>query len=150
MRLVGAEALNSLRIEKGFLHWGHDMSYTEAPHQVGLSSVCKPNKPVPFIGRDAYLDRTAEGKGPFSCYVKIKSPKPILHNNEPLLIDKKIVGYVSSGAFAYSQDAAVGICFVNVDDRALIEKRSHAVVIEGQVIPADLCLKPFSVPQKSN
>ncbi|MFL2845095.1 MAG: FAD-dependent oxidoreductase [Candidatus Puniceispirillaceae bacterium] len=150
MRLVGAEALNALRIEKGFLHWGHDMSYTEAPHQVGLSSICRPHKPVPFVGRDAYLERTAKGKGPFLGFVKLKSSKPLLHHNEPVLIDEKIVGYVSSGAFSYAQDVAVGICFINLDDRTLIESGSHAVVVEGQVIPADLRLKPFSLPQKSN
>ena len=150
LRLVGAEALNALRIEKGFLHWGHDMSYTEAPHQVGLSSICKPDKPVPFIGRDAYLERAEKGEGPFLCYVKLKSSKPLLHHNEPVLIDQKIVGYVSSGAFSYAQDAAVGICFINLDDRALIESGSHAVMVEGQVITADLRLKPFALPQKSN
>ena len=105
---------------------------------------------VPFIGRDAYLERTAKGKGPFLCFVKLKSSKPLLHHNEPVLIDEKIVGYVSSGAFSYAQDAAVGICFINLDDRTLIESGSHAVVVEGQVIPADLRLKPFSLPQKSN
>ena len=30
LKLLGGEALNALRIEKGFVHWGHDMAYTEA------------------------------------------------------------------------------------------------------------------------
>ena len=150
LRLVGAEALNALRIEKGFLHWGHDMSYTEAPHQVGLDFICKPNKTVPFIGRDAYLAQKVESIGPFLCYVKLQSSEPLLHHNEPVLIDDKIVGYVASGAFAYAQNAAVGICFINLDDRALIESGSHSVIVEGKTIPASLCLKPFSLSQTSD
>ena len=55
LKLVGGEALNALRIEKGFVHWGHEMAYTEAPHQVGLDFACKPDKSIPFIGRAAYL-----------------------------------------------------------------------------------------------
>ena len=57
LRLAGGEALNALRIERGFLHWGADMAYTEAPHQMGLDFTCKADKPSPFIGRDAYLAR---------------------------------------------------------------------------------------------
>ena len=62
------------RIEKGFVHWGHEMAYTEAPHQLGLEFICKPNKSVPFIGRDAYLARKAEGSGTDSC---VQSSYPI-------------------------------------------------------------------------
>nr|WP_282569170.1 hypothetical protein [Aliiroseovarius sp. S1339] len=35
-KLVGGAALNALRIEMGFLHWGHNLAYTEVPYPVGL------------------------------------------------------------------------------------------------------------------
>ena len=44
LRLMRGETLNALRIEKGYLHWGHDLSYTDAPHQLGLEFLCKTNK----------------------------------------------------------------------------------------------------------
>jgi len=150
LQLVGGEALNALRVEKGFLHWGHDMSYTEAPHQVGLGFVCKPDKAIPFIGRDAFVSRKADGKGPFLCHVKLQDTAPLLHHNEPVLKDGKIAGYVASGAYAYAQDAAIGTCFINSDDRASITNGTFAVVVEGQVVSATLSLKPFSAPQTSN
>lgn len=149
LRLVGGEALNALRIEKGFLHWGHDMSYTEAPHQVGLGFICKPDKPIPFIGRDAVLSRKAAGKGPFLCHVKLQESGPLLHHNEPVLKDGEVVGYVASGAFAYAQNASVGTCFITSDDKDSIPNGDYAVVVEGQTIPATLGLKPFSTPQTS-
>ena len=147
LRLVGSEALNALRVEKGFLHWGHDMSYTEAPHQVGLSFVCKPNKAIPFIGRDAFVSRKAAGKGPFLCYVKLHSAQPMLHHNEPLLKDGKVAGYVASGAYAAGQAAAIGTCFINTDDRASISSGVYSVMVEGRAIPATVSLAPFSKPQ---
>ena len=150
LRLVGGEALNALRIEKGFLHWGHDMSYTEAPHQVGLGFVCKPGKAIPFIGRDAFVSRKTDGKGPFLCHVKLQDSGHLLHHNEPVLKDGRVAGYVASGAYAYAQGAAIGTCFINTDDRATISDGAFAVMVEGQAIPATVSLRPFSKPQLSN
>ena len=143
LQLVGGEALNALRIEKGFLHWGHDMSYTEAPHQVGLGFVCKPDKAIPFIGRDAFVNRKVDGAGPFLCHIKLQDSEPLLHHNEPVLRDGKVVGYVSSGAYAYAQGAAIGTCFINTDDRAAITDGKFSVMVEGQAFPATISLRPF-------
>ena len=97
LRLLGGEALNALRIEKGFLHWGHDMAYTESPHQMGLEFACKTQKQIPFIGRDAYLVRKEQASGPYLCSIKLHDPAPLLHHNEPVLRDGKVVGYVTAG-----------------------------------------------------
>lgn len=89
------------------------MDYTEAPHQLGLEFACKPGKAVPFIGRDGYLARRAEGAGPFLCSIKLLDAEPLLRHNEPVLRDGEVVGYVTSGAFAYGQGASVGLCPVS-------------------------------------
>jgi len=102
LQLVGGEALNALRIEKGYLHWGHDMAYTESPHQIGLDFICKTEKNIPFIGRDAYLNRKEEGVGPHLCSIKLKDSTAMLHHNEPVLRDDKVVGFITSGAFIYT------------------------------------------------
>ena len=144
LRLVGGEALNALRIEKGFVHWGHDMSYTEAPHQIGLGFTCKPGKEIPFIGRDAMLERKKEGNGPFLCSIKLDDSKPLLHHNEPVLRDGEVVGYISSGAFSQSLGASIGLCFISASDgRASLLNGTYSVMVEGQQIPATLSTKPF-------
>jgi heterotetrameric sarcosine oxidase gamma subunit len=150
LRLIGGEALNGLRIEKGFVHWGHDMAYTEAPHQIGLEFVCKTNQPIPFIGQDAYLSRQAEGTGPYLCSVKLNDPNPLLHHNEPVLRDGKVVGYVTAGAYGANVGSAVGLCFVSLPDGATakkaIEDGQYTVMVEGQQISADVSLTPFYDP----
>ncbi len=147
MRFCGSEALNALRIEKGFLHWGHDMSYTESPHQVGLGFVCKHEKEIPFIGRDCYLRRRAEGKGPFLCSIKLNDGNALLHHNEPVLRNGEILGFITSGAFAYAQEASVGLCLLSppagLDGKAALTSGDYVVVIEGRQIPATLSMKPF-------
>ena len=154
LRLIGGEALNALRIEKGFVHWGNDMAYTEAPHQLALGFACKPNKPVSFIGRDAYLARKEEGKGPFLCSVKLRDPNPILHHNEPVLRNGKVVGYVTSGAYGYTSGSAVGLCLVSLPDGETdvetLETGEFAVVVEGVTFSADVSLAPFYDPESKN
>ena len=154
LRLIGGEALNALRIEKGFVHWGNDMAYTEAPHQLALGFACKPNKPVSFIGRDAYLARKEEGKGPFLCSVKLRDSNPILHHNEPVLRNGKVVGYVTSGAYGYTSGSAVGLCLVSLPDGETdvdtLEIGEFAVVVEGVTFNADVSLAPFYDPESKN
>lgn len=154
LRLIGGEALNALRIEKGFVHWGNDMAYTEAPHQLALGFACKPNKPVSFIGRDAYLARKEEGKGPFLCSVKLRDSNPILHHNEPVLRNGKVVGYVTSGAYGYTSGSAVGLCLLSLPDGETdvetLETGEFAVVVEGVTFNADVSLAPFYDPESKN
>ncbi len=150
LRLIGGEALNALRLEKGFVHWGHEMAYTEAPHQLGMEFVCKTKKPIPFIGRDAYLARKAENKGPFLCSVKLRDPEPLLHHNEPVLRDGKIAGYVTAGAWGQNLGSAVGLCLLNLPDGETEKNRVEAgrftVLVEGRSYEADVSLSPFYDP----
>jgi 4-methylaminobutanoate oxidase (formaldehyde-forming) len=151
IRLIGGEALNALRLEKGFVHWGHDMAYTEAPHQMGMEFVCKTKKPIPFIGRDAFLERKSENKGPFLCSIRLRDPEPLLHHNEPVLRDGKIAGYVTAGAWGQTVGAAVGLCLMSLPEgettKAAVEKGHFSVLVEGKNIEADVSLTPFYDPQ---
>ncbi len=151
LRLIGSEALNALRIEKGFLHWGHDMAYTEAPHQLGLEFVCKPEKNIPFIGCSSFLERKAANRGPFMCSVKLRDPGPLLHHNEPVLRNGKVAGYVTAGAYGHSVGAAVGLCLISVpdveNDKQSIETGNYSVMVEGKEIAADISMKPFYDPK---
>ena len=153
LRLLGGEALNALRIEKGFVHWGHDMSYTEAPYQIGLDFACKPHKPVPFLGRDAYLARKAENNGPFLCAIKLRDQAAHLHHNEPVLRDGKVAGFITSGAYGYSVGSAVGLCLVSLPEgattKAAIETDNYAVMVEGKMIDAEISIAPFHDPKST-
>ena len=51
IRNVGLHAVNSLRLEKGFRHWGHDMGSEDNLLQAGLSFAAEPDAGN-FIGRD--------------------------------------------------------------------------------------------------
>ena len=146
LKLIGSEALNALRIEKGFLHWGHDVSYTEAPHQLGLSFLC--NKDQDYIGKRAASERRQTAQGSQLCYLKLLDGQPLLYHNEPVLMAGKVIGFVTSGAWSDGQHAAVGLAFVNLKrgDKAVNDKQFE-VIVEGVAYPAQLSWLPFYDPE---
>ena len=150
LQLVGGEALNALRIEKGFVHWGHDVSYTESPHQIGLEFVCKANKDIAFIGRDAYLSRRSDDEGPFLCSIVLQDSDAMLFHNEPVLRDGEIAGFVTSGAFSCTQSASIGLCFITLPEgdagKTALEAGHYEVVVEGKKIPVSLSTKALLTP----
>ncbi|GIT72669.1 MAG: hypothetical protein Ct9H300mP28_24830 [Pseudomonadota bacterium] len=55
LKLAGMHALNSLRLEKAYRHWGHDITEEDSPLEAGLGFAVKFDKKGGFIGRDALL-----------------------------------------------------------------------------------------------
>jgi len=147
LRLVGGEALNALRIGAGFVHWGQDMAYTEAPHQLGLNFICKTEKSVPFIGRDSYLERQAASKGPFLLSLRLNDSEALLHHNEPVLRDGEIVGFVTSGAYSAKTGSAIGLCMISLPDGNIHTTHltgNYTVLVEGREISAEISRTPIN------
>ena len=114
IRNVGLHAVNSLRLEKGFRHWGHDMGSEDNLLQAGLSFTARPDA-GDFIGRDAFVRQKAAGL-PERRLVQFKldDPEPLLYHNEPIVMDGRIVGYLTSGMYGHTVGAAIGMGYVAV------------------------------------
>ena len=143
--------MNALRVGAGVVHWGHDMAYIEAPHQLGLDFICKPDKPIPFIGRDAYLKRKAAGKGPALRSLRLHDPDALLHHNEPVLKDGEIIGFVTSGAYNAKTGSAIGLCMITLpagDARSSDLTGNYTVLVEGREIDAEITKKPITHSSK--
>ncbi|WP_261843103.1 GcvT family protein [Aliamphritea ceti] len=113
---VGLHALNSLRLEKGFRHWGHDIASEDNLIQAGLGFTAKADA-SDFIGREAFIAQKAAGL-PDRRLVqfKLNDPEPLLYHNEPILMDGNVVGYLTSGMYGHSVGGAIGMGYVNVPD----------------------------------
>ncbi len=110
---AGLHALNSLRLEKGFRHWGHDIGAEDNLIQSGLGFTAKPEA-GDFIGREAFLTQKAAGV-PNRRLVQflLNDPEPMLYHNEPIVMNGEFVGYLTSGMYAHSLGASIGMGFVN-------------------------------------
>ena len=112
IRNVGLHAVNSLRLEKGYRHWGHDIGSEDNLVQAGLSFAAKPDA-GDFIGREAFLQQKAAGLPDRRLLqFKLDDPEPLLYHNEPIIMDGSIVGYLSSGMYGHSVGSSIGMGFV--------------------------------------
>ena len=150
LKPVGMHTVDALRMEKGFRHWGHDIVYEDNLVEAGLAFTAKPDKAVPFIGRDAFLAQKAAGVSlrRMVCFL-LEEPEPLLFHNEPILRDGVTVGYLTSGSYAHALGAAIGMGYVSADEPVTadhLRQARFAIQVNGRAVPARASLKPFYDP----
>ncbi len=153
LRMGGYFAINSLRMEKGYRHWGHDIGEEDTPYQAGLGFAVALDKPGGFIGREALVRQKAEGpvtRRLVQLRLDVAGIPPHLYHNEPILRDGAIVGSVTSGAYGHRVGASLGMGYVShpegVSDAWLSEGRWE-VEIAWQRYPVTAQLRPWYDPK---
>lgn len=116
LRLAGYHAMNSLRLEKAYRHWGHDISDEDTPLEAGLGFTIAWDKRGGFVGREA-LERQRE-HGPRRRLVgfALEDPQPLLYDNEPIWRDGQLVGKTTSGMFGHTLGRALALGYVTRPD----------------------------------
>jgi len=147
---AGYHALNSLRIEKAYRHWSHDISDEDTPLEAGLGFAVKFDKPGGFIGLDTLLAQRDAGVGKKLFQFKLKDPDPLLYHNEPIWHDDQLVGHVTSGAYGHSLGASIGLGYVHIEqgsDPAEMLGGNFAIEVAGVRVPAEASLRPMYDPK---
>ncbi|MCH2076228.1 MAG: FAD-dependent oxidoreductase [Rhodobacteraceae bacterium] len=147
MRLCGMHMMDTCRIEKGFRHFGHDITAEDHVLEAGLGFAVKRDKPD-FIGRDAVLRKKDEGLANRLLQFKLTDPEPLLYHNEPVVRDGEIVGYLSSGAYGHAVGAAMGLGYVPCEDESAkdVLASTYEIDVMGTRVKAEASLKPFYDP----
>ena len=149
LRHAGMHAMNSLRLEKGYRHWGHDITDEDTPLEAGLGFAVDFGKPD-FIGREALLRQRELGVKKRLVQFLLQDPEPLLYHHEPIYRDGSIVGYIASGAYGHSLGASVGLGYVNHEggvSRDSVESGRYEIEVAGRRFPARASLKPMYDPQ---
>ena len=147
LKLCGMHMMDSARIEKGFRHFGHDITSEDHVLEAGLGFAVKTNKSA-FIGRDAVLRKKDAGLMTRLVQFKLTDPEPLLYHNEPILRDGQIVGHLSSGAYGHHLGAAIGMGYVPCkgETPAQMLASLYEVDIAGTRVRAEVSLKPMYDP----
>ena len=145
---VGLHAVNSLRLEKGFRHWGHDIGTEDNLHQAGLSFTAKPDA-SDFIGRDAFLksDNSKKTERRLVQFA-LQDPDLFLYHNEPIVVNETIVGYLTSAMYGHSIGSSIGMGYVNLpnlSEETLLESKVE-IEIACERHAARATLKPLYDP----
>jgi 4-methylaminobutanoate oxidase (formaldehyde-forming) len=148
LRLAGFHALDSLRLEKGFRHAGADMGPLDTPFEAGLGMLCRFGKPGGFIGREALLARKGVRPQRMLIHLRLIDSAPLLYHDEPILLQGRIVGRVSSGAYGHLLGAAVALGWIDWTDEteAALGGEGWAVEVACVPVPAATSSRPFHDP----
>ena len=149
--LCGAHAMDILRMESGFLHWGHDISPEENQLEAGLNFAISFKKNYDFIGKQALLKINKDKiKKKFIMLTldNTEPGKPLALHFEPIYIDGKICGNTTSAnySFNYNKNLLFGYVSTDFAVEELVNKKIE-VEIEKVKYKASLLLKPLKDPK---
>jgi len=113
---AGYHAMNSLRMEKGYRHWGHDITDENTPLEAGLGFAVAYAKRADFIGRAALERQRAQGVRRRLVQFRLSDPHPLVYHNEPIWRDGRLVGSVTSGAYGHTLGASLCMGYVQCDE----------------------------------
>jgi len=150
LRHAGLKALASLRMEKGYRDYGHDIDNTDSVLEAGLGFAVALDKPGGFIGRDAVLAQKA--KGPMSrrlIQVLLTDPEPQMFHAEIVSRNGRPAGYIRSASYGFTLGGAVGLAMIDADepiDQKYLDAGEWTVQIGDAVYPARTSLRPLYDP----
>ena len=143
----GMHALDTMRMESGFLHWGHDISPEENQYQAGLAFTISYKKNINFIGKEALeIIKNKKIKKRFVMLTlkENKPGKPLILHDEPIYFEEKIIGRTTSGnySFNYKKNLAFGYIENNYLENNLLKGNLY-IEIEKIKYSAELILNPL-------
>ena len=154
LRHAGLKALASLRMEKGYRDYGHDIDNTDGPLEAGFGFALALDKPSGFIGRDAVVARKAAGPLPRRLVqVRCLDPEPLMFHAEVVRRNGTRVGYVRAASYGHTLGGAVGLAMIEGGGEAItndwLASGEWTVEIVDREYPATVSLRPMYDPDNS-
>ena len=149
LHLAGYHALNSLRIEKGYRHWGHDITNEDTPLESGLGFTVKWDKVGGFIGREALDEHRNTPLKRRLVQFLLEDPEPMLYHEEPIWCDGVRVGRTTSGMYGHTLGGSVGLGYVEHSegvDHEFMASGNFELEVAGKRFAAAASLRPMYDP----
>ncbi len=147
IRPAGYHAMNSLRLEAGYRHWGHDITDEDTPLEAGLGFTIAWEKEGGFIGREALMSqRSVAALSKRLAQFKLDDPDRILYHDEPILRNGVLVGRTTSGMYGHTFGTCLAMGYLNHEEGVTpgwIDKGTFEIEVAGDLTPATARLGPF-------
>jgi glycine cleavage system T protein len=140
----GYRAIDSCRLEKGYRVWGSDITPEDTPYEAGLGFAVKLDK-GDFIGREALLAKQ-EPERSLACLV-LDDPRAVALGSEPVRVDDRTVGRVTSGGYGYTVERSIAYAYVPAENAAVGTRVE--VEIFGAWVGGEIAKEPLYDPAGS-
>jgi len=143
----GAHTMDIMRMESGFLHWGHDISTEENQYQAGLNFTINYKKPFDFIGKQKLLKIKNQKLDKRFVMLILKNSKqgnPLPLHDEPIYLDNNIIGKTTSGNYSFNYNKNLSFGYISSDlSREQLNEKNLYIEIEKKKYQVELLLKPL-------
>jgi 4-methylaminobutanoate oxidase (formaldehyde-forming) len=109
---AGHFCLDACRLEKDFVHWGHDIGPDDDPLSAGLMHAVRIDGGFDFIGRDAVLRLSERPPAATRRLFEVHGEMPLLLHDEPLFRGEELVGRTTSGGIGFRTGKALCMGYV--------------------------------------
>lgn len=110
---AGYRAIDSCRMEKGYLYWSGDITPDYNPYEAGLG-FCVALGKGDFIGRAALEKIRAAGVKRKLCSFTVEGFAPF-HGGETILLDGKVVGSTSSSGYGHTLGKTIAFGYLPIE-----------------------------------
>jgi 4-methylaminobutanoate oxidase (formaldehyde-forming) len=139
--------MDTMRMESGFLHWGHDISPEENQYQAGLNFAISYKKPFNFIGKDKLQkikDQKLDRRFAMFILKNNKPGNPLLLHEEPIYLNDNIIGKTTSGNYSFNYDKNLSFGYIKSDiSNEKLKDENIFIEIEKKKYQAEILLNPL-------
>lgn len=153
---AGYHALNTLRLESGYRHWGHDITDEDTPLEAGLGFAVAWDKEGGFRGREALLVQRDRPRSKRLIQFRLDDPDRLLHHDEPIFRDGVLVGRTSSGMWSYTEGACLAMGYLVRDDgsgegvtQEWLDEGRFEIEVATVRVPASTLIRSFYDPRNT-
>ena len=147
---AGYHAMNSLRLEAGMRHWGHDITDEDTPLEAGLGFAIAWDKDVDFNGRAALEAQRQAPRTKRLIQFRVEDRDLLSYHDEPIYRDGVVVGRTSSSMWSATQDRCCAMGYVEHDEaitKAWLDSASWEMNIGGRRVPVSTSIRSWYDPK---
>jgi len=147
----GMLAMDTMRMEKGYLHWGHDISPEENQYEAGLKFAISFKKNIDFVGKQAIekiKEKKIKKKMIMLTLINNKPGSPLLLHDEPIYYDNKIVGRTTSGNYSFNYNKNMSFGYINLAFPIKeLAKKTFFIEVEKKKYEANILTQTLHDPE---
>jgi dimethylglycine dehydrogenase len=140
----GLYATESMRLEKGYLHWKADLIYEHNPLEARLDRFVKLDKPD-FIGKAALLRQIERGPRKLLVSMTVDCDIAPAHGGDPVYADGQQVGSVTSAGYGHRVKQSIAYAYVEPQSAAIGTPLTIGIL--GEQYPAEVVSPIFYDPE---
>ena len=138
---VGYRAIDTMRMEKGYLYWSTDITPDTTPWEAGLGWRVNLDK-GDFCGRDALVEQREGGiTRRLATFTLERMAYPV--SGEAIIVDDVVVGFTTSATFGHTVGKPIAYGYIPAE---LTERDDFVIEVYGEAVPARRHDRPLYDP----